>query len=45
MLFFQSEKAANGGHYTNMMDSRGRIAGVGVWRANGKVVFCIDFVA
>ncbi|MFI5261327.1 MAG: Ig-like domain-containing protein [Candidatus Limnocylindrales bacterium] len=45
ILFFQSEKAAKGGHYMNMMDARGRIAGVGVWQANGRVVFCIDFVS
>ncbi|HXR26427.1 MAG TPA: Ig-like domain-containing protein [Candidatus Baltobacteraceae bacterium] len=45
ILFFQSEKAAKGGHYLNMMDTRGRIAGVGVWQANGRVVFAIDFVA
>ena len=43
VLFFQSEKASLGGHYVNMMDSRGRSAGVGVWQANGRVVFCIDF--
>lgn len=43
VLFFQSEKASLGGHYVNMMDARGRSAGVGVWQANGRVVFCIDF--
>lgn len=43
VLFFQSEKASLGGHYVNMMDSRGRSAGVGVWQANGRVVFAIDF--
>ncbi|HXX59833.1 MAG TPA: Ig-like domain-containing protein [Candidatus Sulfotelmatobacter sp.] len=43
LLFFQSEKASDGGHWANMMDSRGRSAGVGVWQANGRVVFCIDF--
>ena len=43
VLFFQSEKASQGGHYLNMMDSRGRSAGVGVWQANGRVVFAIDF--
>jgi uncharacterized protein YkwD len=43
VLFFQSEKASLGGHYVNMMDTRGRSAGVGVWQAKGRVVFCIDF--
>jgi len=43
ILFFQGEKSSNGGHYTNMMNSHDRVAGVGVWHANGRYVYAIDF--
>ena len=43
IIFFQNEKSSNGGHYRNMMNSHDRVAGVGVWRANGRYVYAIDF--
>ncbi|MGZ6344915.1 MAG: Ig-like domain-containing protein [Candidatus Limnocylindrales bacterium] len=43
IIFFQNEKSSNGGHYTNMMNSHDRTAGVGVWHANGRYVYAIDF--
>ncbi len=45
VLFFQGERSSNGGHWRNMMDPRGHSAGVGVWRANGRTVYNIDFWA
>jgi uncharacterized protein YkwD len=43
VLFFQGEKSYLGGHYVNLMNSRYTHAGIGVWRYNGRAVYCVDF--
>ena len=42
-IFFQNEYWNRGGHYANVMSSRYRSAGVGVWVANGHTRVVIDF--
>lgn len=41
--FFQAEKSWNGGHWRNMMDPRFDRVGVGLWIADGKLRFVMDF--
>jgi uncharacterized protein YkwD len=41
--YFQSEKAANGGHWRNIKDTRWKIVGVGVWVYSGRVRLATDF--
>jgi hypothetical protein len=40
---FQSEKAANGGHWRNIKNSKFKYVGIGVWRANGHTRLVTDF--
>ena len=42
-LFFQNEYWNRGGHYANVMNSKYRSAGIGVWVANGHTRVVIDF--
>lgn len=44
-LFFQSEKAANGGHWRNIKNAAFHWAGVGVWRYGSRVRLVTDFYA
>lgn len=41
--FFQAERSWNGGHWRNMMDPRFDRVGVGLWIADGKLRFVMDF--
>jgi hypothetical protein len=42
-LFFQSESWDRGGHYRNVMSSRYRSVGIGVWVSRGRTRVVIDF--
>jgi hypothetical protein len=43
-LYFQSEKPCGGYcHYANIMSTKMKYAGIGVWVANGRVRLVIDF--
>jgi len=42
-LFFQAEKASNGGHYVNLMNAAYDWVGIGVWVSGGRVRLVIDF--
>jgi uncharacterized protein YkwD len=42
-LFFQAEKATNGGHYVNLMNAQYDRVGIGVWVSGGRVRLVIDF--
>ena len=44
-LFFQSEKAANGGHWRNIKNPAFRGAGVGIWKYGSRVRLVVDFYA
>jgi uncharacterized protein YkwD len=41
--FFQSEKAANGGHWRNMMSPKFDRVGVGLWVSGGRLRIVMDF--
>jgi hypothetical protein len=43
-LFFQSEKPCGGYcHYANIMSTKMKYVGIGVWVANGRVRLVVDF--
>ena len=42
-LFYQSERATNGGHYRNLMDPGFTRVGIGVWHSGGNGRLVIDF--
>lgn len=42
-LFFQNEKASNGGHYVNLMNGLYDRVGIGVWVSSGRVRLVVDF--
>ncbi len=42
-LFFQSEKATNGGHYVNLMNALYDRVGIGVWVVGSTVRLVVDF--
>lgn len=43
VLFFQGEKATNGGHWRNLMSASFHSVGVGLWSSGGRVVYNSDF--
>ncbi|MGH2467506.1 MAG: Ig-like domain-containing protein [Candidatus Limnocylindrales bacterium] len=43
VLFFQGEKATNGGHWRNLMSSSFHSVGIGLWSSGGRVVYNSDF--
>ena len=43
LLFFQSEKSYNGGHWANLKNAQYSTVGIGVWDSNGYVLVVFDF--
>jgi uncharacterized protein YkwD len=43
VLFFQDEKATNGGHWRNLMSPAFHSVGIGLWSSGGRVVYNSDF--
>lgn len=43
VLFFESEKPYNGGHWRNLMSSAFHSIGIGVWMSGGRAVYNSDF--
>jgi uncharacterized protein YkwD len=43
LLFFQSEKSYNGGHWANLKNAQFSTVGIGVWDSNGYVLVVFDF--
>lgn len=43
VLFFQSEKSYNGGHWVNLMNGNYHSVGIGIWISGGRAVYNSDF--
>jgi hypothetical protein len=44
-LYYQKEKATNGGHWRNIKNAKYRYVGIGVWRYGTRTRLVIDFYA